>query len=182
MEKGCKYEYCLSSFCILARIAPHCWLRRNRGRKQTPPFSAEFIFCSSHHAQAQSQWATISVPAEGLQWHWLAPIAQASRMIIPRKESLSLLPKGVDGHMVVALGRQPLTTEYVPEGIFWAISANYGGRLPYPFQLHLRNHNDFLGPRSALPLHSYLCLRAEEYLHTLEMLVRLEGDFGEHIL
>jgi len=54
-------------------------------------------------------------------------------------------------------------------------------RKPYPFQLHLRDYNNqFLGPPRVLPLCSYL--RAEEHVVSLEMLVVLEGDFGDHLM
>jgi hypothetical protein len=76
--------------------------------------------------------------------------------------------------------------------MWWQITSNPCGDIqyypiaptaksPYPFQLHLRNYNNqFLGPPSALPLYSYL--RAEEHVVSLEMLVELEGDFGEHLM
>lgn len=53
---------------------------------------------------------------------------------------------------------------------------------PYRFQLCLRYYDNQYIPRapSALPLDSYL--RAEVHVVPSEMLVELQGDFGEHLM
>ncbi|KAF2158307.1 hypothetical protein M409DRAFT_31163 [Zasmidium cellare ATCC 36951] len=100
--------------------------------------------------------------------------------------------KGVARHMVVALSEpDELGVVKIATVQYSCITSNPCGGFDYypiapcakggyPFQLQLRHYNNqFYGGPRALHLYSYV--RAEQHQVSAQMLVAVEGDFGEPI-